>query len=89
MKNPEIAKLWSTVIGMDIDMKGRTCRIQSRACRQSGEKSTSWGNTFITYMFTQVMAALVICKNDVEAAKDLLMASAAPHVNLVEQLTLD
>lgn len=38
-------------------------------------------------MFTQVMAAIAICKGDPTLALQKLMESADPHINLVEKLS--
>jgi len=49
--DPAVLDLWKAVICSDLDLHYKDVNVVAVSCRQSGEKSTSWGNTFLTYLF--------------------------------------
>jgi hypothetical protein len=46
--------------------------IAGHYCKQSGEKSTSWGNTLLTHLFMNLVAALHVTSCDVNETVKLL-----------------
>lgn len=78
----EITELWETVIGADLDMRLKGFQIYARYCRSSGEKSTSWGNTYLTYTFVQFASALALERGCVRSALARLKVAAIEGTDL-------
>jgi hypothetical protein len=71
-EDPDVRALWTAVVNADMVTKFRQFTVAGRYCKQSGEKSTSWGNTLITHLFLALVAALHATDLDVPATIKLL-----------------
>jgi len=60
---PIIGVLWNAIVNQPMRLKTKAFDIMCSYARASGEKSTSWGNTYLTHMFVQFALALYLAEN--------------------------